>query len=117
LLRSCCWTHSELDSGGDANKMLNLFQELVAALENRQPVAVATIIETKGAVPARHGFKLLMRADGFSEAQLARVRAPVGLDLGGREPGEIALAILAEIEAVRHGGSGRPLSMPGTHAA
>jgi len=97
--------------------MLNLFQELVAALENRQPVAVATIIETKGAVPARHGFKLLMRADGFSEAQLARVRAPVGLDLGGREPGEIALAILAEIEAVRHGGSGRPLSMPGTHAA
>ena len=49
-----------------------------------------------------------LRADGFSEEQLARVCAPIGLDLGGREPAEIALAILAEIEMTRHGGSGRP---------
>lgn len=49
-----------------------------------------------------------LRADGFSEEQLARVCAPIGLDLGGREPAEIALAILAEIEMARHGGSGRP---------
>jgi xanthine dehydrogenase accessory factor len=41
---------------------------------------------------------------------LGRVRAPIGLDLGGREPAEIALAILAEIEMVRHGGSGQPCS-------
>ncbi len=53
-----------------------------------------------------------LRADGFTAEQLARVRAPIGLDLGGREPAEIALAILAEIEAVRHGGSGRPRSTP-----
>ncbi len=51
-----------------------------------------------------------LRADGTREADLARVRAPVGLDLGGREPAEIALAILAEIETIRHGGSGRPRS-------
>ena len=49
-------------------------------------------------------------AEGISAERLARVRAPIGLDLGGREPAEIALAILAEIECVRHGGSGRPRS-------
>jgi len=51
-----------------------------------------------------------LRADNVPEERLARVRAPIGLDLGGREPAEIALAILAEIEMVRHGGSGRPRS-------
>ncbi|HEX5634139.1 MAG TPA: XdhC/CoxI family protein, partial [Gemmatimonadales bacterium] len=35
---------------------------------------------------------------GFSEAELARVRGPIGLDLGGRTPMETALAILAEIQ-------------------
>jgi xanthine dehydrogenase accessory factor len=44
-----------------------------------------------------------LRALGFSEAAIARLHGPIGLDLGGREPAEIALAILAEISAVRHG--------------
>jgi xanthine dehydrogenase accessory factor len=44
-----------------------------------------------------------LRADGYGEAELARVYAPIGLDLGGHTPAEIALAILAEIEAVRRG--------------
>jgi len=44
-----------------------------------------------------------LRAAGFSDAELARIHSPVGLDLGGRDPGEIALAILAEITALRHG--------------
>lgn len=48
-----------------------------------------------------------LRADGITEAQLSRVYAPVGLDLGGPTPQEIALAILAEIVAVRRGGSAR----------
>ena len=46
---------------------------------------------------------------GLGEAELARLRGPIGLDLGGREPGEVALAIMAEIVAARHGGSGRPM--------
>jgi len=33
----------------------------------------------------------------------------VGLDLGGRQPAETALAILAEVVAERYGGSGRPM--------
>lgn len=51
-----------------------------------------------------------LRAEGTSDAALARVRAPIGLNTGGREPAEIALAILTEIECVRHGGHGRPRS-------
>lgn len=42
-------------------------------------------------------------AEGVSPEALARVHSPVGLDLGGQTPGEISLAILAEIVAFRHG--------------
>ena len=42
-------------------------------------------------------------AAGVPEERLARLRAPIGLPLGGRSPEEIALAILAEIVAVRNG--------------
>jgi xanthine dehydrogenase accessory factor len=47
-----------------------------------------------------------LRAEGFTEEQLARVHGPIGLDLGGRGADETALGILAEITAVRFGGSG-----------
>ena len=50
-----------------------------------------------------------LRAAGLSDGELARLHGPVGLDLGGRAPAEVALAILAEIVAARYGGSGRPL--------
>ncbi|MBN1265789.1 MAG: XdhC family protein [Anaerolineales bacterium] len=44
-----------------------------------------------------------LREAGLSEEQLQRLFAPIGLDLGGREPEEIALAIMAEIVRVRRG--------------
>jgi xanthine dehydrogenase accessory factor len=47
-----------------------------------------------------------LRAEGFTEEQISRVHGPVGLDLGGRGAEETALGILAEITAVRFGGSG-----------
>jgi xanthine dehydrogenase accessory factor len=46
---------------------------------------------------------------GVTPDQLERLRGPVGLDLGGRNPAETALAILAEVVAERYGGSGVPL--------
>ena len=50
-----------------------------------------------------------LRAAGLTEPELARLRGPIGLDLGGRAPAETALAIMAEIVAERHDGSGVPL--------
>ena len=46
---------------------------------------------------------------GLSEVQIGSLRGPIGLDLGGRDPAETALAIMAEIVAARRGGSGRPM--------
>ena len=50
-----------------------------------------------------------LRAEGFTEEQLARVHGPIGLDLGGRGAEETALGILAEITAVRFGGTGHSM--------
>jgi xanthine dehydrogenase accessory factor len=50
-----------------------------------------------------------LRATGVTDEEMARLRSPIGLDLGGRSPEQTALAIGAEIVALAHGGSGRPL--------
>ncbi|CAM5285486.1 Xanthine dehydrogenase accessory factor OS=Streptomyces violarus OX=67380 GN=FHS41_000648 PE=4 SV=1 [Streptomyces violarus] len=51
-----------------------------------------------------------LREAGVSDRELARLRSPIGLDLGARTPEETALSIAAEIVAARHGGTGRPLT-------
>ncbi|OIK07464.1 XdhC family protein [Streptomyces monashensis] len=51
-----------------------------------------------------------LRAEGVTAAELARLRSPIGLDLGARTPEETALSIAAEIVAVRRGGTGVPLT-------
>ena len=47
-----------------------------------------------------------LRREGFGGADLDRVMAPSGLDLGARTPEEIALCVMSEIVLVRRGGSG-----------
>jgi xanthine dehydrogenase accessory factor len=49
--------------------------------------------------------------EGVSEERLRAIHAPIGLDLGGRTPAEIALSVLAEMSQERFGGSGRPLRL------
>ncbi|WP_031110745.1 XdhC family protein [Streptomyces sp. NRRL S-146] len=51
-----------------------------------------------------------LREAGVSERDLARLRSPIGLDLGARTPEETAVSIAAEIIAARHGGTGAPLT-------
>lgn len=50
-----------------------------------------------------------LRAADVTDAQLARLHSPIGLDLGARTPEETALSIMAEVVAERRGGSGRGL--------
>jgi xanthine dehydrogenase accessory factor len=60
-----------------------------------------------GMIGSRHKCETILghlRADGIGAETLARVYAPIGLDLGGPTPEEIAVSILAEVIAVRHGG-------------
>src|SRR3989454_5419243 len=53
----------------------------------------------------------MLRDEGVSEERIRAVHAPIGLDLGGRTPAEIALSVLAELSLERYGGSGRPLRL------
>jgi xanthine dehydrogenase accessory factor len=57
-----------------------------------------------------HGLRCAALADeGVPADELARIRTPIGLDLGSETPEEIAVAILAEMLAVRSGRDARPL--------
>lgn len=51
-----------------------------------------------------------LREAGADEAELRKIRAPIGLDIGAVSPEEVALAIMAEIVAERHGAAGGSLS-------
>jgi xanthine dehydrogenase accessory factor len=44
-----------------------------------------------------------LREQGFTDADLARIHGPIGLDIGARTPEEIAVAVLAQIIAASHG--------------
>jgi xanthine dehydrogenase accessory factor len=52
----------------------------------------------------------LLREDGLGEEALARVRVPIGLDLGAQSAPEIALSIMAEVMMVQRGATGLPIS-------
>ncbi|MFE5302051.1 XdhC family protein [Streptomyces sp. NPDC056632] len=51
-----------------------------------------------------------LREAGVTDDELARLRSPIGLDLGAHGPEETALSIAAELVAERHGGSGQSLT-------
>lgn len=54
-----------------------------------------------------------LRAEGWSDEEIARIHAPIGLDLGAETPAETAISILAEIIQVRYG-HGTGTSLRGT---
>jgi len=78
------------------------FDEPALHVALRSPVAYVGAIGSKKTQAQRRD---RLRAEGVTEDQLGRLHGPIGLDLGGREPAETALAILAEMTAVRYGGN------------
>jgi xanthine dehydrogenase accessory factor len=43
-----------------------------------------------------------LRAEGMPESQIARLHAPIGLDIGGKAPWEVAVSVVGEIMALRY---------------
>jgi xanthine dehydrogenase accessory factor len=74
--------------------------------------AVATGVGYIGLLGSRRKTLLIaerLRAEGVADDRIQTIHAPVGLDLGGRTPAEIALSVLAEITAERYQATARPL--------
>ncbi|MND62084.1 putative xanthine dehydrogenase subunit A [compost metagenome] len=64
----------------------------------------AFYIGVMGSMQTSHKrFERLRRIGGLGDAELARIHAPIGLNLGSKTPAEIALAVLADILRVRSG--------------
>lgn len=72
----------------------------------RSPAWYVALLGSRSAQAARRG--TLMR-EGFDARTLARIRGPIGLDIGARGDAEIAISILAEITALREGRKGAAL--------
>jgi xanthine dehydrogenase accessory factor len=56
--------------------------------------------------------KAILRDEGFTAAELARLRTPIGLAIGAKSAAEIALAVAAEVVAVREGRDGALRRVP-----
>ncbi|MFN7210099.1 MAG: XdhC family protein [Aggregatilineales bacterium] len=69
-----------------------------------------------GLIGSRRRWALTVKAleeRGISREQIARVRAPIGLELNAETPREIAVSIMAEIIMLRNGGDGKPMQWLG----
>ena len=65
--------------------------------------SAARYVGAIGSKKTQAGRRERLRELGLEELEIARLHGPIGLNLGGRQPAEIALAIMAEITAVRYG--------------
>ena len=82
------------------------YECLVRLLRMASPPGYIGMIGSRRRVRATH--EQLAR-EGFTTDDMRRVRAPVGLDLGGQTPAEIAVSVAAEIVMLHAGGTGAPL--------
>lgn len=111
------WPHRYLQAEIDAGRITS---STVLAVLTHDPKFDVPLLEVAlrcdagfiGAMGSRRTNKereQLLREQGVSSSELARLRAPIGLDLGGRTPEATAVAIMAEVIQEGSGGSGRPL--------
>lgn len=112
------WPHRHLAAEHDAGRLDTRtavcvlthdakFDVPVLALALRLPLAYVGAMGSRRTHAERAD---RLRAEGVTEAELARLRSPIGLDLGGRTPEDTALAIAAEFTAVRHEAPATPLT-------
>jgi xanthine dehydrogenase accessory factor len=74
--------------------------------------ALRSPAQTIALIASRKRSRLILdflRGEGFTAADLVRLRAPAGLDLAAKTPEEIALSVMGEIVMLRRGGTGLPI--------
>ncbi len=71
---------------------------LIVALRSR-----SFYIGALGSKKTHAGRLVRLKAQGFSDSDLARIHGPIGLDIGARSPAEIAVSIVAEITRALRG--------------
>lgn len=79
--------------------------DILNVVLSKQPVYVGML----GGRPKIKALFTKLQENGYSEEVLKRVHAPIGQDIGGETPTEIAVSIMAEILAARKGGSCQPM--------
>jgi len=79
--------------------------DILNVILSREPSYVGML----GGKPKIRALFAKLKENGYSEEVLKRIHAPIGLDIGGEKPAEIAVSIMAEILAARNGGSCRPM--------
>lgn len=79
--------------------------DILNAVLQHQPVYVGML----GGKPKIRALFAKLKENGYSQEALMQVHAPIGLDIGGETPAEIAVAIMAEVLAAKNGGSCRPM--------
>ena len=75
--------------------------KVVQGLLSQDPVPA--YLGMLGSRPKGEKVRALLREAGIPEERIDLVRTPVGLPIGGKSPGEIAISILAELLAFHHG--------------
>lgn len=118
LLGWAARTETELEPAIAAAKEFTAVD--VLALLDHGPAFDAVLVELLrsgrgfcGALGSRHTQEVRrrrLRAAGISDAELAGLHGPMGLDLGASRPAETAVSLVAEVIAVRRGRSGGPLA-------
>ncbi len=111
------WPHRYLTRAAEAGE---LDERTVVCVLTHDPkfdvpllqVALKLPLAYLGAMGSRrtHADRLArLRELGVTDAELARLHAPIGLDIGARTPEETAVSVAAEIIGARWGGTGTPL--------
>ncbi|MEU6118838.1 XdhC family protein [Streptomyces sp. NPDC047117] len=110
----CAWPHDHL-SRTDVNERTVIcvlthdpkFDVPVLTAALRTPAAYIGVMGSRRTHSDRTA---RLRAQGVTDADIARLASPIGLDLGARTPEETAVSIAAEVIQRRWGGTGLPLS-------
>ncbi|MCW2787664.1 MAG: hypothetical protein JWP74_4181 [Marmoricola sp.] len=110
----CDWPERWLDARGwsstDAVCVLSHDPKVDLPALSRALASPAGFVGAMGSRRTHDQRIAALRAHGVPEPELARLRSPIGLDIGASSPDQTAIAILAEVIAVANGASGAPLS-------